>query len=314
MLLSGDAADRVSGVRQFNRFYTRQIGLLQQGIVGTSFSLTEARVLYEIGRRTATTAAELVSELSIDPGYLSRLLRGFITSGLVVGTRSATDRRQSILALTDRGRETFTTLDQRAQDEIGALLNRLSGEDQRRLLAAMGTIESLLVPAAAPAATDAVVLRPHRVDDLGWVVARHASIYGQEYGWGPEFMILVTGIITEFRHRHDPAREGCWIAERKGSPVGSVMLVDAGEAIAKLRLLIVDPQARGHGVGRCLVEHSIGFARDAGYRKITLWTQSNLTSARRIYKATGFVCTEEKSHRSFGVDLVGETWELELRA
>jgi DNA-binding MarR family transcriptional regulator/N-acetylglutamate synthase-like GNAT family acetyltransferase len=313
-MLPGEAADRVTGVRRFNRFYTRQIGLLRQGMLGTSFSLTEGRVLYEIGRRATTTAAQLVSELSIDPGYLSRLLRGFITSGLVVGTRSATDRRQSILALTGRGRETFATLDRRSQDEIGALLERLSDEDQRRLLAAMGTIESLLAPAAAPAATDAVVLRSHRVDDLNWVLARHASIYGQEHGWGPEFTVLVKGIITEFERRHDPAREGCWIAERDGSPVGSVMLVDGGGAIAKLRLLIVEPQARGRGVGRCLVERCISFARAAGYRKITLWTQSSLTGARRIYEAAGFVRVEEKPHRSFGVDLVGETWELELAA
>jgi DNA-binding MarR family transcriptional regulator/ribosomal protein S18 acetylase RimI-like enzyme len=312
-----EAASRVAGVRQFNRFYTRQIGLLRQGMVGTPFSLTEGRVLYEIGRRGTTTAAALVADLTIDPGYLSRLLHGFITSGLVVSTRSATDRRQSILALTDRGREKFTTLDRRSQEEIGALLERLDNDEQRRLLEAMATIQTLLAPAAAPATcdpatSDAVILRPHRSDDLSWVLARHASIYAREYGWGSQFRVLVAGIIADFQRGHDPARQGCWIAELDGAPAGSVMLVDAGDGIAKLRLLIVEPQARGRGIGRRLVEQCIGFARDAGYRKITLWTQSVLTDARRIYESAGFVRAEEKPHRSFGVDLMGETWELEL--
>jgi DNA-binding MarR family transcriptional regulator/GNAT superfamily N-acetyltransferase len=313
-MLWSEAADRVTGVRRFNRFYTRQIGLLRQGIAGTSFSLTEGRVLYEVGRRGTTTATELVADLGIDPGYLSRLLRGFVTSGLVVRTRSDTDRRQSILALTDRGRETFAALDRGSQEEIGALLDRLGEEDQRRLLAAMATIQGLLAPAAAPAASDTVVLRPHRADDLGWVLARHAAVYSGEYGWGNQFTVLVAGIIAEFQRGHDPAREGCWIAELDGAPAGSVMLVDAGGGVAKLRLLIVEPQARGRGIGGRLVGHCIRFARDAGYRKITLWTQSVLTSARRIYESAGFARVEEKPHCSFGVDLVGETWELELQA
>jgi DNA-binding MarR family transcriptional regulator/ribosomal protein S18 acetylase RimI-like enzyme len=311
-MLPSEVADRVTGVRKFNRFYTRQIGLLRQGVVGTSFSLTEGRVLYEMGRRGTTTASELVADLSIDPGYLSRVLRGFITSGLVVSTRSATDRRQSILALTDRGRETFETLDQRAQDEIGALLDRLSADEQHRLLAAMATIQTLLASGAAPAAPN-VIVRRHDADDLSWVLARHAAIYGGEYGWGNQFTILVAGIIAEFQRGHDSAREGCWVAEVDGVPVGSVMLVDGGDGIAKLRLLIVESQARGRGIGRRLVEHCIRFARDARYRKITLWTQSVLTDARRIYKGTGFKRVEEKPHCSFGVDLVGETWELEVR-
>jgi DNA-binding MarR family transcriptional regulator/predicted GNAT family acetyltransferase len=307
-----EAASRVAGVRQFNRFYTRQIGLLRRGMVGTSFSLTEGRVLYEIGRRGTTTAAELVADLTIDPGYLSRLLRGFITSGLVLSTRSATDRRQSILTLTDRGRKTFTTLDRRSQEEIGVLLGRLDDDEQHRLLAAMATIQTLLAAAATPAVPDAVILRPHRSDDLSWVLARHAAIYGREYGWGSQFTVLVAGIIADFQRRHDPAREGCWIAELDGAPAGSVMLVDAGNGIAKLRLLIVEPHARGRGIGRRLVEHCIKLALDAGYRKVVLWTQSVLTDARRIYESAGFVRTEEKPHRSFGVDLVGETWELTL--
>jgi DNA-binding MarR family transcriptional regulator/ribosomal protein S18 acetylase RimI-like enzyme len=311
-MLPSETADRVTGVRQFNRFYTRQIGLLRQGMLGTPFSLTEGRVLYEIGRRGKATAAELVAELCLDPGYLSRLVRGFVAAGLVVSTRSATDRRQSILTLTERGRETFATLDRRSSEEIAVLLDRLGDDEQRRLLAAMATIQALLAPAAAPAARDAVVLRPHRADDLSWVLARHAAIYGREYGWGIQFTVLVAGIIAEFKPDRDPAREGCWIADLDGEPVGSVMLVDGGGGVAKLRLLIVEPQARGRGIGRRLVEHCISFARTAGYRKITLWTQSVLTGARRIYENAGFVRVEEKPHCSFGVDLVGETWELEL--
>lgn len=310
--MSTGVAARVRGVRQFNRFYTRQIGLLRQGVVGTSFSLTEGRVLYELGQRGTATAVALAADLSIDPGYLSRLLRGFITSGLVASTRSVADRRQSILALTDRGRETFATLDRRSQEEIGTLLDRLGEDEQHRLLAAMATIQTLLAPGAAPPASDGVVLRPHRGDDLSWVLARHSAIYAREYGWGSQFTVLVAGIIANFQRSCDPAREGCWIAELDGAPSGSVMLVDAGDGVAKLRLLIVEPQARGRGIGRRLVEHCIVFARDAGYRKISLWTQSILTDARKIYESTGFVRVEEKRHRTFGVDLVGETWESRL--
>lgn len=308
-MLPREANARVTGIRRFNRFYTRQIGLLRHGLLGTSFSLTEARVLFEIAQRGTATAAELAADLSIDPGYLSRLLRRFITSGLVVSTRSATDRRQSILALTDRGRETFATLDQRSEEEVSALLERLSDDEQGRLLAAMATIQTLL----APPASGVVNVRPHRDDDLSWIVARHSAIYGREYGWDSRFTALVAGIVAAFRRNHDPAREGCWIAELDGAPVGSVMLVDAGDGVAKLRVLIVEPQARGRGAGRRLVEHCIRFARGVGYRKITLWTQSVLTGARRIYERAGFVRVEEKRHCSFGVDLVGETWELELR-
>ncbi len=311
--MSTDATARVADIRQFNRFYTRQIGLLRDGLLGTPFSLTEGRVLYELGQRGTTTAAELAADLEIDPGYLSRLLRGFITSGLVARERSAADRRQSNLTLTGRGRETYASLDQRSQQEIGALLDRLDEDEQRRLLAAMATIETLIdAPTGAAATPRTVVLRPHRPDDLGWVLARHATLYAREYGWGSQFKLLVAGIIADFLHGHDPDREGCWIAERDGEPAGSVMLVDASGGVAKLRLLLVEPRARGLGIGRRLVEECIRFARDAGYRKITLWTQSILTEARSIYGHAGFVRMEEKPHCSFGVDLIGETWELEL--
>lgn len=311
--MSTELATRVAGVRQFNRFYTRQIGLLRDGLLGTSFSLTEGRVLYELGQRSTATAAELASELEIDPGYLSRILRGFMAAGLVVRERSDKDRRQSIIALTDRGRDTFASLDQQSQEEIGGLLDRLDDDEQRRLLSAMATIRALIdIPRGAPAAPRAVVLRPHRADDLGWVLARHATVYAREYGWGLQFKLLVADIIADFMRGHDPDREGCWIAERDGEPAGSVMLVDGGDGVAKLRLLLVEPRARGLGIGRSLVEQCVRFARDAGYRKITLWTQSILTDARTIYQRAGFVRVEEKPHRRFGVDLIGETWELDL--
>jgi DNA-binding MarR family transcriptional regulator/predicted GNAT family acetyltransferase len=303
---------RVGGVRQFNRFYTRQIGLLRDGLLGTPFSLAEGRVLYELAQRGATTAAELATTLQIDPGYLSRVLRDFMASGLVARERSATDRRQGILTLTAAGRETFATLNQRSQREIGTLLGQLDDDEQRRLLAAMTTIETLLAPAAASAKPSTVVLRAHRPEDLGWMLARHATLYAKEFGWGTPFRLLVAGIVADFMRGHDPDREACWIAERNGEPAGSVMLVDAGEGVAKLRLLLVEPRARGYGIGRSLVAECILFARNAGYRKITLWTQSILTEARAIYERAGFVRTEEKPHCSFGVDLMGETWELEL--
>ena len=310
--MSTDAVARIGGVRQFNRFYTRHIGLLGGGLLGTAFSLTEARVLYELAQRGSTTAAELAADLEIDPGYLSRLLRGFKASGVVTRERSLTDRRQSILTLSDHGRDTFTVLDQRSQSEIGAMLERLDDDEQRSLLAAMATIETLLAPAGTPAATRTVILRPHQPEDLGWILARHATLYAKEYGWGSPFKLLVAGIIADFLRRQDPAREGCWIAERDGERAGSVMLVDAGDNVAKLRLLLVEPRARGLGIGPRLVEQCVRFARDAGYCNITLWTQSVLTAARTIYERAGFVRVEQKPHRSFGVDLVGETWELEL--
>jgi DNA-binding MarR family transcriptional regulator/ribosomal protein S18 acetylase RimI-like enzyme len=310
--MSTDIATQIAGVRHFNRFYTRQIGLLRHGLLGTSLSLTEGRVLYELAKRETTTAAELAADLDIDPGYLSRILRNLMASDLVASARSDTDRRQSNLTLTERGRDTFRSLDSRSQQEIGGLLDRLDEDEQRRLLAAMATIQTLLAPAGTPATPHTVVLRAHRSDDLGWVLARHAALYAKEYGWGSQFKLLVAGIIADFLRGHDPAREGCWIAEHDGTAAGAVMLVDAGNGVAKLRLLLVEPRSRGLGIGRRLVEECIRFARDAGYHKITLWTQSILTEARSIYQRAGFVRMEAKPHCSFGVDLVGETWELQL--
>jgi DNA-binding MarR family transcriptional regulator/GNAT superfamily N-acetyltransferase len=301
-------ADRVAGVRKFNRFYTRQIGLLRQGLLGTPYSLSEARVLYEVGQGE-TTAAALAVRLDIDPGFLSRMLRRLATSGLLTRTPSAMDRRQTILKLTAQGRAAFAALDSRSQQETATLLAPLADADQHRLVAAMTTVEALL---RDPAAKPHVALRPFRGGDLGWVLARHAALYAEEYGWGRTFELLVADVIAEFLRNFDPAREACWIAEVDGEPAGSVMLVDAGSDVAKLRLLLVEPRARGLGVGRGLVEECVRFARAGGYRKITLWTQRVLVAARAIYQRAGFVRVGEEPHRRFEVDLVGETWELEL--
>jgi DNA-binding MarR family transcriptional regulator/ribosomal protein S18 acetylase RimI-like enzyme len=303
-------AERIAGVRRFNRFYTGRIGVLRDGLLGSEFSLTEARVLYEIATREHAVASELAAALDIDPGYLSRMLRRFRAARLVTGRRSPTDGRREVLTLTAAGRAAFATLDRRSQQEVGALLDRLDASAQGRLLAAMATIEAVLgVPAhEAPV----VVLRPHRAGDLGWVLARHAALYAQEYGWGAAFETLVAGIVADFLKSFDPAREACWIAERDGVPAGSAMLVRADDGVARLRLLLVEPQARGLGIGRRLVEACVAFARSAGYRKITLWTQSTLVEARAIYERTGFVCVAQETHRSFGIDLIGETWERDL--
>jgi DNA-binding MarR family transcriptional regulator/GNAT superfamily N-acetyltransferase len=306
-------SDRIAGMRQFNRFYTRQIGLLRQGLLETPYSLSEARVLYEIAQGR-TTAATLAQGLGLDPAFLSRLLRRLVSRGLVTRTPSASDRREAILALTEEGRAEFAMLDRRSQQHTAAQLAPLPETQQCRLVAAMQAIEELLGdPVANPLGTwGGVVIRPFRGGDLGWVLARHGSFYAEAYGFDRAFERLVAQIVAEFLARFDAEREACWIAEIDGEPVGSVMLVDAGDRIAKLRLLLVEPRARGHGIGRRLVEECIRFGRQAGYRRITLWTQSILAEARTIYQRCGFSKVAEKPHRDFGVDLVGETWEMEL--
>jgi DNA-binding MarR family transcriptional regulator/GNAT superfamily N-acetyltransferase len=303
------SADRIAGMRQFNRFYTRQIGLLRQGLLETPYSLSEARVLYEIAQGE-TTAAALAQGLGLDPAFLSRLLRRLASRGLVARTPSATDRREAILALTEEGRAEFATLDRRSQQHTAAQLGPLDETQQYRLVSAMQAIEELLGERIAP--SSGVAIRPFRGGDVGWVLARHGRFYAEEYGFDRSFERLVAQIVADFLVRFDPAREACWIAEIDGEPAGSVMLVDAGERIAKLRLLLVEPRARGRGIGRRLVEECVRFAKQAGYRRITLWTQSVLIEARTIYQRCGFVKVAEKPHREFGVDLVGETWEMDL--
>jgi len=306
---------RVEAVRRFNRFYTRQIGVLHEGLLQSPFSLTEARVLYELARRPGVTVSALAADLGLDAGYLSRILRGFGARGLITRTRSRADGRQSHLRLSARGEAAFAPLDQASRREVGALLDRLSETQQSGLLHAMRRIEDTLgAPAAAapPPAARSYVLRPHRPGDMGWVVHRHGALYAEEYGWDERFEALVAGIVAQFVERYQPARERCWIAEQGGVSVGSVFLVEHTAEIAKLRLLLVEPWARGGGIGARLVDECERFARAAGYRTITLWTNSVLHAARHLYEKAGYRLVRAEPHHSFGHDLVGETWELTL--
>ena len=301
---------RVRDVRRFNRFWTRRIGVLREGYLESPFSLTEVRVLYEFARREETTASELGEELGLDAGYLSRILRGFEKHGLIHKRPSEADGRRRLLRLTERGREAFAPLDARSRGEIGAMLGGMSIAGQERLVKAMRTIERLL--SGRPDPVIPYLLRPHQPGDMGWVVHRHGILYAREYGWDERFEALVAEIVAKFIRQYDPKLERCWIAERDGEIVGCVFLVRESEEIAKLRLLLVEPKVRGLGIGSRLVEECIRFARQAGYRKITLWTNDVLDSARRIYKAMGFRLVHEEPHHSFGHDLVGQTWELML--
>ena len=305
-----EAEQRISTVRRFNRFYTKQIGLLGEGYLETPFSLTEARLLYELAHRERPSATELARELALDAGYLSRILRGFERRRLLSRTRSKADGRQSHLSLTARGRAAFAPLDVRSRADIGGRLARLGPGEQRRLVDAMQAIEALL--GGAPAAKAPYVLRPHQPGDMGWVVHRHGALYAQEYGFDERFEALVARVVAKFVDRYDPRRERCWIAEKDGEIVGSVFLVRRSRSVAQLRLLLVEPKARGLGIGERLVAECIRFARQAGYRKITLWTNSVLRVARRVYQTAGFRRVHREKHRSFGRDLVGETWELSL--
>lgn len=303
-------AQRIEAIRRFNRFYTRQIGVLHEKLLRSPFSLAEARVIYELAHHEQTTATELGGELGLDAGYLSRILRDFQKRGLIDKQTSETDGRQSILWLTAQGQEAFATINARSYHEIEAMLNELSREDQNRLVEAMHTIEGLL--GAQTERKAPYLLRPHQPGDMGWVVQRHGVLYAEEYGWDERFEALVASIVARFIEEYDPRRERCWIAEKDGENVGSVFLVKQSDTVAKLRLLLVEPKARGLGIGGRLVQECIRFARQAGYRKITLWTNSVLLAARHIYIAAGFQLVHEEPHHSFGYDLIGETWELEL--
>jgi DNA-binding MarR family transcriptional regulator/N-acetylglutamate synthase-like GNAT family acetyltransferase len=305
-----DFDDRVRAVRRFNRFYTKRLGLLQQGMVGSPFSLAEGRVLYELAHRDRPTASDVGKALDLDAGYLSRLLRGFGRRGLVAASASATDRRQRHLQLTASGRRASEKLDDGSQKAVGTLLRRLSAADQRRLVGAVQTIETLLgdaEPGRVP-----YILRPPEPGDMGWVVQRHGSLYAEEYGYDRHFEGLVASIVSRFVAEFDSARERCWIAERDGETVGSVFLVRKSEHVAKLRLLIVDPAARGLGIGARLVAECVKFARQSGYRKITLWTHRQLNAARHLYREAGFQLVHKQPVHSFGLDLVDETWDLHL--
>lgn len=301
---------RISAVRRFNRFYTRTIGVLQEGVLESRFSLAEARVLYELAHCPDTTATALSRELALDSGYLSRILQRFEHDGLIRRTVSPSDRRQSVLSLTDAGRDAFAPLDTRSRQEIAALLGALPEPAQSRIVAAMDHIESLLGGARAAAPW---LLRQHRPGDIGWVVARHGALYADEYGFDHRFEALVARVAGAFLVEHDPARERCWIAERDGVNVGSVFLVRQSDEVGRLRLLIVEPAARGLGIGKRLVAECIGFARAVGYRRMTLWTNDVLIAARQIYRQAGFRLVASSPECAFGPPTVAEDWELELR-
>jgi DNA-binding MarR family transcriptional regulator/N-acetylglutamate synthase-like GNAT family acetyltransferase len=302
--------DPTTAVRRFNRFYTRQIGLLDEGLLHSPFSLTEVRLLYEIAHRAGITATELRELLALDAGYLSRILAKFARRGWLKRERSGDDARKAHLHLTAKGRATFQSLDVRAREEISAMLAPLPPEKQLKLQGHLQNVQSLL--GAQPAPNRALTLREHRPGDMGWIVQKHGALYAQEYGWNGEFEALVAEICAKFLREVDPKGERCWIAERDGMPVGCIMLVRHSRTIAKLRLLLVDPSQRGMGVGNALVEACLAFAREAGYRKVTLWTQSILSAARKLYEAHGFRKVASEAHESFGARLVAETWDLDL--
>jgi DNA-binding MarR family transcriptional regulator/GNAT superfamily N-acetyltransferase len=304
-----DSDDRIAAVRAFNRFYTSKLGVLDQHLLKSTFSLSEARVLYELATRENLAAKEIGVELGLDPGYLSRIIQNFDESGLITRKPLASDRRQYQLSLTAKGRQAFARLDRSSHDEVAAMLADLP-DGGEQLVAAMRLIERRLD--ASKDTQDVATLRDPRPGDMGWVVQSHGSLYASEYGFDSSFEALVAEIAAKFLTSFDASRERCWIADIGGAAVGSVFLVRHSDDIAKLRLLLVDPAGRGQGLGRRLVGECVAFAQACGYRKITLWTQSILIAARKIYQDAGFVLVATEPHRSFGQDLIGETWEREL--
>jgi DNA-binding MarR family transcriptional regulator/GNAT superfamily N-acetyltransferase len=310
-MASPNLNSRVQAIRSFNRFYTKQIGVLREGLLKSSFALTEVRVLYEIAHREKATASELCKELDLDPGYLSRILSNFEKRGLIDKSPSEADGRQSLLSLTQQGQKTLAPLEARSNEEVAAMLGRLSEGEQTRLVEAMHCINRLLAP-APDTPQPPYLLRPHQPGDMGWVVHRHGVLYSQEYGYDERFEALIAEIVADFIQHFDPKRERCWIAEKDREIVGSVFLVKKSKTVAKLRLLLVEPAARGLGIGKRLVAECIRFARQVGYKKMTLWTQSDLPAARRIYEQAGFRLIRKKPHHSWGRDLISETWDLRL--
>ena len=310
-MASRASSPSIATVRRFNRFYTGQIGLLNEGLLESPFSLTEVRTMYELAHRQQPTASDLCKDLGLDAGYLSRILRNFERQGLIEKKAAPQDARQSHLSLTKKGRQVFAPLDARSDTQVGAMLEKLSPAKKQDLLHAMRTIESVLSPQEKPA--NAYLLRQHRPGDMGWVIQRHGELYWREYRYGECFEALVAKIAGHFIENYDATRERCWIAEKDGENVGSVFLVQKSKTVAKLRLLLVEPSARGLGIGGRLVSECVRFAREAGYKKTMLWTQSELLAARAIYAKAGFKLVQEKKHRSWGRnDLVSETWELKL--
>lgn len=305
-----DQLQRIEAMRRFSRFYTRRIGVLHEGLLGSPFSLTEGRVIYELAHHERATAAGLAKELELDAGYLSRMLKSLEQRGHLERRPAESDARQAILTLTRSGQQAFARIDARSRAEVAALLAPLAAADQGCLIEAMATIERLL--GEPPPDRVPYILRPHQPGDIGWVIHRHGVLYAQEYGWDETFEALVAEICAQFLKSFDPKRERCWIAEKDGLNVGSIFLVRQSDEVAKLRLLLVEPRARGLGIGRRLIEECIRFARLKGYRRMTLWTNSVLVAAAHLYRQAGFRLVEEERHHSFGHELVGQNWELDL--
>jgi DNA-binding MarR family transcriptional regulator/N-acetylglutamate synthase-like GNAT family acetyltransferase len=300
---------QVEAVRRFNRFYTQRIGVLQEGLLASRFTLAQARVLFELGTHRSITAGELIARLGLDPGYLSRILQGLAESKLVTRKQSPEDGRRADLSLTAKGRKTFADLDQRSRRAIGELIRPLSPEHCSRLLDAMRTVQQTLSTASAPR-RPSIAIRPYRIGDIGWAIERHGQLYADEFGWNQEFEALVATLFAGFATRHDATSEQFWVAEVEQQRAGCVFVArcDKDPQTAQLRCLLVDPWARGLGLGRRLVQECLGFSKAAGYQRITLWTNSVLGAARRIYESTGFSLVEESPHHSFGHDLLGQTW------
>jgi DNA-binding MarR family transcriptional regulator/GNAT superfamily N-acetyltransferase len=306
----GDLASDVAAMRRFARFFTRRLKVIEPKHLHTSFSLPEARIVYELAQRAPLTPGQLVADLDIDAGQLSRLLRGLQQRQVISRKTAEQDKRQFDIALTPKGRKAFAELNARTDQHVEGQLKALDAATRSRVIGAMARIEREL--GTAPARRALPMLRTHRVGDIGWIISRHGALYAEEYGWDISFEQLVAEIAAQFLKPHDDKRERCWIAEVDGEPVGTVMLVKGSDTVAKLRLLIVEPSARGLGIGRALTNECIRFAREAGYTEMTLWTQSILVAARNIYRAAGFQLVKSEPHHSFGHDLVGETWERAL--
>lgn len=302
-------ADRIETVRAFNRFYTNQLGLLGRAFLESRFTLTEARIIYELAARPGLPAKKLIEELHLDPAYLSRILKKFRSDELLTTRPDPQDQRSQLLELTVEGVSQARVLAVRSREEIAAMLSPLNTTQQEAIATAMGRIEAML----SASATKDFTLRAHQPGDISWVLGRQTKLYVEEYGWNGEYEGLAMQIAADFIQNFKPGREFCWIAEAGGEIAGSVFLVDAGAGTAKLRLLYVEPFARGLGIGRSLVRQCIAFAREAGYATLALWTNDVLVSARRIYEAEGFVLVAEERHHSFGKDLNGQTWQLDLR-
>jgi DNA-binding MarR family transcriptional regulator/N-acetylglutamate synthase-like GNAT family acetyltransferase len=307
---AAEQLQHIEAVRRFSRFYTRRIGALQEGLLGSPFTLTEGRVVYELAHHETTTAAELAKELDLDPGYLSRMLKSLEERGYLVRRPAEADGRQTILALSERGEAAFALINARSRAQVKSLLDPLGTDDQARLVEALATVTKLL--GEAPPRRVAYILRPHQPGDIGWVVQCHGALYAEEYGFDETFEALVAEICAQFLKSFDAGRERCWIAEQDGDNVGCVFLARQSDEVAKLRCLLVEPRARGLGIGGRLVQECIRFARLKGYGKITLWTNSNLLAAIRLYQQAGFSLVKEQPHHSFGQNLIGQTFELAL--